>query len=516
MTSTSGLSTSKPNRRAKALALALLPMALAITACTGGSSDSGTGSGTGNGYTRAQVDQARKDGDAAGYTRGLADGKASAPGAPSPYAGYADDIKVLEDLAKSDSTTPVFQKIKDKAWMLNVLGSSSQTPEIKNLATAFNNIVKITGGNNVDLGTDVGLNGKQIKEYLELIKKVEMRIESDYKTAIKGPLKNLQAYNLPDSAFSTTAQSFSFVSSDSADNDNREFDLLSEVETKYSESTEATKEEWGKADLRNLKPGSGGLHNLIGWRNNPAAQLSFYHATPAATGAGKGYSVGVDFAHMNHVSLFLYYYADTDGKLKNTPSLNRNEFMASLKKDAVLGQPNWTVSGIVDGQGDVGDFTTLVNATYVGKAENLTYNGIMMAGTLGSSLETYMGDAKVVLKFNSAGDSVDALDFTFSNIASTNDYLMGMTSSNMIKIMDIGNTEFQQFDNSTTADADHDGNIIKARFFGDGEGALSRADHYNGRDAIGGTFTARLTDDEGNVKDMKSKQYYGVFGAVAE
>lgn len=553
MTAISRFDAPKPKRRAKAFALAILPLALALTACGGGSSDdsktpppAGSGGGSGGGGGGGTPGGGGGGGGTPGGGSGGGGGgtpvsgnyqnpgTGTSPGSgtggtSSPYGEYAVDFEVLMDLA--NNKIPIYE-ILSNGWSLN---NWRNLPALMRLAQVRMNTET---ANNTNLKT---FDKKQLEDYKEFISSVEELAEAQYKTEIDtGSLKDLRPISaLPRSADLNGGVTISADhSSNRSGNGGVAEALIDAIDLKYGTDI------FGGIDLtkastlatKPVDPMS--ISNLIGWGSNPSAQLSFFHASPT-TGSGANHSVGMDLLHMEDVSLFLYYYANTGTKIKNTPSLSRSDFMDSLKEHGKKGlntgtnAGDWTIGAYVDGNdptstaGGGAEFVTLNEAAVPANATNLTYNGLMLAGTIKQSpdalntttgLYTYMGDAEVLLKIDGGpvtapATKLNGIDITFSNINLTDYYLNGMPGIGMIKFELRGAeiTDYATFDESASGTNTND---IQGRFFGDRETTITKANNYGGRNAVGGAFKSRLTDEDG--VETGTKTFYGVFGAVAD
>ena len=545
MTSTSGLSMSKPKRGAKAFALALLPLALALTACGGGSSDSGDPPKTcpdGQALNTA-TDQCVNIGGDGG------DGGSGSGDTSMDYGNYKEQFTALKNM--SDTGVDIYKVINDGWNLLDFMNVKA----LMDLKKAHSETVGLTSKD--------PLTTAQRKEYETLIKSVRDLAQSGYTSILKTELKDLynQAYSTTN--VNTTLNGNSNVHIHSSTETTREATeqaLVGAVVTKYdsdSDQTNTTKG-WGNFDITSLgykttSTDTDNIHTigmtisdgdssndhefekvLLGWvkptDKTPVAQLSFYHADATAN------SVGVELVHMENLSFFLYYYADTSGtsttaKLKGRPSLSRDEFMKALNNDS---NDKFDIGGMVAGQGPA-----YAAIPAIDKGDNdLTYKGLMLAGTKVYSdspnavgVKTHMGDAELVLKFKTEGTAVDKLTATFSNIQIIDDYLSGKTGGGTIEFDNlfldddhaIFNTRYNALgvqdllsgtgSTNTFSTAGSTAGIgLAGKFYGNTNITSKldvKADNYKNRDSVGGTFVSRLKGQ------TKGAMYYGVFGAQA-
>lgn len=311
--------------------------------------------------------------------------------------------------------------------------------------------------------------------------------------------------------------------------------LLLAVQRKYRFSYGTLdSQEWGNLDLTKLRGSEEHLkkfedefdNTLVGWiksGGSPFGQLSFYHENafnPDDGTNGTNNSIGIDFVHLEDVSFFLYYYADTQGKVRRA-SMSRDEFMKDLHDHAV--NNTWAIAGIVNGTSADGDRDAVLPTYFtdpVSESGSLNYQGVMLAashkfipGTGASQgIDTHMGDANIMANFDPIDGST--LDIKFENIQLTNDYLNGGKSDkqivfNGIPIIDANDTLFGGTNGRNLEAQGH----VYGRFYGE-EGS---SNHANGRDAVGGTFYSNLTDNSGNKLPgvAGERLYEGVFGATA-
>ena len=312
--------------------------------------------------------------------------------------------------------------------------------------------------------------------------------------------------------------------------------LLTAVKRKYRK-TDGTLDNdvWGDVDLSSLrgdvdtvKEFENEFENvLVGWVDKgsgrtPFAQLSFYHANDYNKTDKSNNTIGIDFVHMEDVSFFLYYYADTERKVSQA-SMGRDEFMVDFDKNGKVN--TWSIAGIVEGA-DPTDGKGYKDNDYSYPIDHmdgsLSYQGIMLAGSIeqtsvaSTGIKTYMGDANVTLNLNPNKLEAHSLDIEFKNILLTNEYLAGKTSDDMIVFKDIDviqettDTYFGGTNGTTNRAEGH----VYGRFYGKEVGVSSEQNsNYGGRNAVGGTFYGNLTDENGN--QVGDRLFEGVFGATA-
>lgn len=581
-------SVAKPKRRAKAFALALLPMALALTACGGSSDDNSAQTpqpqpidvdALADKVANRLEEQKEKSsfGQYAkqfGVLQDLADSKIDIFKMydNKPWAGFRLTLSTL--MNRKD-----FRELKAAYYDKVVPALGDSTKLTNDQMETYKSLIATVR----DLATEQYHYGFLLDRTI-----VDSWVGYDLdETVVYGnygvdPTKTLRAYGafgngLPD-AKHDTASGLEPSSSKSAVEQAKldaiyistpalsvranldpkralnaksiERGLLTAVERKYrsldgnpnnSGSIEG-KQVWGDVDLTSLRGDVDSvekfedefLNVLVGWVDKgpghiPFAQLSFYHEHDYDIKDKSNNAIGVDFVHMEDVSFFLYYYADTEGKTRRA-SMGRDEFMADFDKN---GKDNtWSIGGIVEGA-DPTDGKAYKDNYYsqsipvMPMNQSLSYQGIMLAGSLeqnsvaSTGINTYMGDANITLNLSSTKASLHNLDIVFKNIQSTNDYLAGETSTKMIAFKNIGfltnslgeDATEHTFFGGTNGTTNRAKGHVYGRFYGKEVGVHQAGSNYGGRNAVGGTFYSNLTDENGNKVD--DRLYEGVFGATA-